>query len=221
MTIDFYYAPPSPFCRSVLLTAKAIGLDMNLKLVDISNGENMKPEFIAINPQHCVPTLVDGDLKLWESRAICTYLISKYAKDDSLYPKDLKTRANIDRLLYFDMGTLFQSFMNCVRPVFKGEAKSLDPEKIKTLQEALGFLNIFLEGHDFAVGNSITVADFVLVACVETFDACEFDLSAHKNVMAWLERCRQQMTDYDECNANGAKVIASWLKGKTKQEDTE
>ncbi|XP_076057787.1 glutathione S-transferase 1-1-like [Oratosquilla oratoria] len=70
MTIDFYYAPPSPFCRSVLLTAKAIGLDLNMKLVDINNGENMKPEFIAINPQHCVPTLVDGDLKLWERRHV-------------------------------------------------------------------------------------------------------------------------------------------------------
>ncbi|ROT71142.1 glutathione S-transferase [Penaeus vannamei] len=88
MPIDLYYMPLSPPCRSVLLTAKAVGVDLNLKLLDLMTKEQMKPDFVAINPQHSVPTMVDGDLKLWESRAICTYLASKYAKDDSLYPSD-------------------------------------------------------------------------------------------------------------------------------------
>ena len=53
-------------CRGPMLTAKALGLKFNLKPIDLFSGDNMKPEFVAINPQHCVPTLVDGDLKLWE-----------------------------------------------------------------------------------------------------------------------------------------------------------
>lgn len=62
----FYYMHISPPCRGTMLTAKALGIDLNLKSVDLFAEEQMKPEFVAINPQHCLPTLVDGDLTLWE-----------------------------------------------------------------------------------------------------------------------------------------------------------
>ena len=57
-----------------------------------------------MNPQHTIPCMKDGDFCLNESRAIATYLITKYGKDDKLYPKDVVTRAIVDQRLYFDMG---------------------------------------------------------------------------------------------------------------------
>lgn len=63
-----------------------------------------------MNPQHTIPTLVDDDgFVLWDSHAIMPYLVSKYGKDDSLYPKDLKKRAVIDQRLHFDSNVLFLS----------------------------------------------------------------------------------------------------------------
>lgn len=59
-----------------------------------------------------IPTLCDKDLVLWESRAIMTYLVSAYAKDDTLYPKDIRVRALIDQRLHFDLGTLSQRVMD-------------------------------------------------------------------------------------------------------------
>ena len=66
MSPTLYYMAMSPPCRSVRLTAKALGLELELKLVDLMKGENLTPEFLALNPQHSIPTLVDGDVILWE-----------------------------------------------------------------------------------------------------------------------------------------------------------
>lgn len=48
MTIDFYYLPGSAPCRAVLMTAKAVGVELNLKLVNLMSGEHLKPEFIKV-----------------------------------------------------------------------------------------------------------------------------------------------------------------------------
>ena len=52
----------------------------------------------------------DGDFCLNESRPTAIYLISKYGKDDKLYPKDVTTRAIVDQRLYFDMGVFYKAF---------------------------------------------------------------------------------------------------------------
>lgn len=60
-----------------------------------------------MNPQHTVPTLVDGDLVIWDSHAIVGYLVDQYGKNDELYPKETKIRAVVDQHLHFDTGVLY------------------------------------------------------------------------------------------------------------------
>jgi hypothetical protein len=48
----------------------------------------------------------------FHSRAILAYLANQYGKDDTLYPKDAKKRAIVDQRLYFDIGSLYQGFLN-------------------------------------------------------------------------------------------------------------
>lgn len=110
MPIDLYYTEASAPCRSVIMTAKMVGVELNLKKMDLMAGEQMKPEFVKINPQHNVPTIDDEGFYLNESRAICSYLVNKYGKDDTLYPKDANARALVDQRLYFDMGVFYYRF---------------------------------------------------------------------------------------------------------------
>lgn len=211
--MDLYYMPMSAPCRGPLLTAKALGIEFNLKKLDLFAGEHNKPEFLAINPQHTVPTLVEGDFKIWESRAISAYLVNQYGKDDSLYPKDPKKRAEVDSLLYFDMGTLYDRFGKYVYPVIFGNA-SLDEEKLAKVHEALGYLNDRLAGRDYAIGSSITIADHALIASVSSFSAAGIDLSGHPNVVAWANRCKTNMPGYSTANGDGAEEFGVMAKKK-------
>lgn len=78
--------------------------------------KNIVNKQLQVNPQHTVPTLVDGDFVIWDSHVIGPYLVNTYGKDDSLYPKDPKQKAIVDQRLYFDVGTLYPRIRAiCVR----------------------------------------------------------------------------------------------------------
>lgn len=49
MVLDFYYVPGSAPCRAVRMTAKAVGVELNLKLTNLMAGEHLKPEFVAVS----------------------------------------------------------------------------------------------------------------------------------------------------------------------------
>ena len=69
------------------MTAEVLALDYTFTKVDLMAGEQLRPEFLAINPFHNVPAHVDGGFALNESRAIAAYLVTKYAEGSKLYPK--------------------------------------------------------------------------------------------------------------------------------------
>jgi glutathione S-transferase len=75
--ITLYHASPS---RSsiVLWMLEEIGQPYDIKLVTLSKGENLKPEYLAINPMGKVPALKHGDTAITEVAAICTYLADEF-----------------------------------------------------------------------------------------------------------------------------------------------
>ncbi|KAK3914372.1 Glutathione S-transferase D1 [Frankliniella fusca] len=216
MTIDLYYMPGSAPCRAVRLTAKALGVPVNLIQCNLMAGEHMKPEYLKMNPQHTIPTINDNGFSLWESRAILQYLAEKYGKNDALYPKDPAKRAVVNQRLYFDMGTLYHRFGDLYYPMMFGGVTTKDPEKVKKLDEALAFFETFLSNSKFAAGDSMTIADHSLMATVSTIDAVSHDLSRYPNVTRWYAECKKVMDGYDEENGQGAKEFGDWFKSVVK-----
>lgn len=97
-----------------------------------------------------MPTLVDDGFALWESRAIMVYLVEKYGKTASLYPSDPAARALVNQRLYFDLGTLYQRLADYYYPQIFAKQPA-NPDNLKKLEDAAGFLNTFLEGQTYAV----------------------------------------------------------------------
>ncbi len=89
--LTLYHSPISPNSRRVWITLLEKGLEF--KLVEIKlDGEQFQPDFLAINPFHHVPVLVDNGLKIIESLVILDYLEAKYPIP-ALLPKDAKDLA--------------------------------------------------------------------------------------------------------------------------------
>ncbi|XP_037952184.1 glutathione S-transferase 1-1-like [Teleopsis dalmanni] len=199
--MDFYCFPQSVPNRAVIMTAAAVGVKLNRIPLKLLAGEHLKhAEFMKINPQHMVPTIVDNGFVLWESRAIMTYLIEQYGKDDSLYPKDPKKRALINQRLYFDMGTLYKALGDYYYPQLAKKSKG-DPALYKNIETAFEFLNTFLEDQLYVAGDTFTVADIALVATVSTFANAEFDFSKYENVMKWWENVKKVTPGFEENQA--------------------
>ncbi|XP_029670888.1 glutathione S-transferase 1-like [Formica exsecta] len=209
MPIDCYYLPPSPPCRTVMLLAKALGIHFNIKIVNVMNGEHMNPEFVQINPQHVIPTIDDNGFILWESRPIMAYLVNKYAKNDSLYPKDPKQKAIVDQMMYFDAGSLYSNLIICYIPVVRGQASSIEEADLEKVKKSFEVLNLLLEGKEFAAGENLTIADFTISTTICLILCFDFDIGPYDNVAAYYDRCKESLEKFgfEEVHAMGVKVF--------------
>ncbi|XP_044002999.1 glutathione S-transferase 1-like [Aphidius gifuensis] len=211
--IDLYYISYSPPSRAVMMLAKALDVELNLKEVDVLNGEQHEPDFIKINPQHTVPAIVDGSFIISESRAIMAYLATKYAKDDKYYPIDPRRKGIVDHRLYFDIGTLWKRMNDCYFPVTIKIANSVPEEKLAELEKAFEILNVYLENQDYVAGEILTIADFSICMSVTMAEEWGFDITRYENVTGWFERCKEalQEFDYDEFIAP-AKMLGDMFR---------
>ncbi|XP_050744733.1 glutathione S-transferase D6 [Drosophila biarmipes] len=195
--MNLYNMSGSPSTRAVMMTAKAVGVELNSIQVNTFVGEQLKPEFVKINPQHTIPTLVDNGFVVWETRAIVVYLVEQYGKDDSLYPKDPHKQARINQLLYFDIGTLYETIAKYFFPLLR-TGKPGSQESFGKLIAAFSLLNTFLEGQDYVAGSRLSVADIVILATVSTTEMVDFDLEQFPNVVRWYKNAQRVTPGWDD-----------------------
>ncbi len=92
----YYFPSPNP--QKVRFAMLELGLDCEMIPIDLTKGEQRKPEFLALNPCGRVPVLIDGEVTLWESHVIVAYLGDKTGK---LWPTSVAGRADALRWLFF------------------------------------------------------------------------------------------------------------------------
>ena len=166
MALDYYHGHGSPFSWRVWLALEMKGIPYNLKLLSFQNEDTKKPEFVALNPRHTVPTIVDDGFALWESLAILEYLDERFTSGPKLFPGDVKARARIRRLIREMEDHPGKAMDTIVDELFwKGDAAP-DPAKIeearKQLKEEFAYFAKELRGK-FIAGDTPCAADFVLM----------------------------------------------------------
>src|SRR5258708_4024588 len=101
-TMKLYVFPPSPRAMKVIALAEHLQIEHETQLVDLTKGDQMKPEFTALNPNQRMPVLEDDGFVLWESNAILQYLTLKKPAGASLWPSDPRRQADVGRWMFWE-----------------------------------------------------------------------------------------------------------------------
>jgi glutathione S-transferase len=177
--ITLYYGSGSPYAWRVQLALEHKALTYERKVLSFSAGDTRKPEFLALNPRHRVPVIVDGDFPLYESNAIVEYLDEAYpGRGSPLFPGDARQRALVRRLIeeadnYFDKAT-----DAVVDEAFTKKAEERDAARLaagsEALKEEIGMFTQAMRG-EFLAG-PLSAADFALYPLVAFLDRCAIKL---------------------------------------------
>ena len=188
--MQFYTFPASANCRKVAAVAIELGLDLEEKKLDFMNGEHKTPEYLKINPNGKVPTLVDADLKLWESNAIISYLCSKVENTD-LWPKS-NARYDIMRWMYWELahwGPACDTF--AFENVLKGMIGAGDPDQAVLARATTDFnryaevLESHLQGRDYLSGDKPTIGDIAVASHLTYATPAKIPVDDYKRIGAW------------------------------------
>jgi glutathione S-transferase len=193
--MTLYMAPLSPNARRVRLTAAVLGLTLEEKLVDLGKGEQRTAEYLALNPNGAIPTLVDGDFVLSESRAIAQYLAAK-KPEAGLIPRDEAARADVTRWQFWDASHLSPhvvgglTFEKLIKPMLgmgAPDARRVD-DALANFRRYAAVLNARLDGKSYLVGEALTVADLTLASSLMYAKQVDLPLSEFPHVAAWFAR---------------------------------
>ncbi len=170
MALDFHHGHGSPYSWRVWLALEHLGVPYELKVLSFSEKDHLKPAFVAINPKHRVPTIVDEGFVLWESLAILEYLDERFGKAKArLYPGTVQDRARIRRLIREDEEDLDGKGLTPIyEELYLRKPEDAAPRTTvasrrpaRKLAEELDYFGRELRGA-FLAGDAPSAADFVL-----------------------------------------------------------
>jgi glutathione S-transferase len=192
MAIELYVFPPSPRAFKVMAVANHLGLDCELRLVDLRKGDQKGPQYAALNPNMRMPTLKDGDFVLWESNAIAQYLAGRKPQS-GLLPRDERARLDVIRwqfweLAHWDPACAVFAFEYVVKPRLLGidEPDTAAVGKAtENFHRAAKVLDGQLKGRRFVTGEALTLADFSLGSAMILAEMARYPVEPYGEIKRW------------------------------------
>jgi len=154
-----YHASPS---RSsiVLWMLEEIGQPYDIKLLSLSKGENLKPDYLAINPMGKVPALRHGDAVITEGTAICTYLADEFPDKKLNIPVGKPERGVYLKWLFFGPSVIEPAMTDRAFP--RKESPRAASVGWRDFDTVLDIVSKALAKGPFLMGEQFTAADIVI-----------------------------------------------------------
>ncbi len=157
-------------------------------------GQQHHSDYVALNPTHLVPTLVDDDFVLNQSLAIIDYLDDKFPQA-ALYPSNIKDKATV-KALAFDIACEVHPLNNLrVQQYLSSELEVSDQQKSAWIDHwmRIGFTaleqRLTTTAGKFCFADTVTVADICLISQLYNANRFNIDLSAFANINRIADNC--------------------------------
>ena len=183
------YTWTTPNGRKVSIALEELGVRYEVCPVNLGANEQLRPEFLALNPNHKIPVLTDDDLVIWESGAILLYLAEKYGK---LLPADSKSRIEAIQYAFFQAGGIGPNLGRLGAQLRRPEGErnreivQIFGDEVKRL---IGVLDrILADGRPYLAGE-YSIGDIMHYPWLQPLQGFRAPmLMEQPRVVAWLER---------------------------------
>ena len=183
--------------RKVLWLLAEIGID-DYERLDYGRGYTpcSSPEYLALNPNAVVPTLVDGDLVIWESNTILRYLATKHGPEE-IYPSGLVARVRVEQWMDWQLTTAITGIRTLFQGLHVKDPAFTDPAGLeKALAQAthaMGILDTHLaKANAFIAGDALTIADCALAMFVHRWYALPIERKEYAALGAYYARLKER-----------------------------
>ncbi len=194
--LTLYLHPLSTPSLSVEMTAHAVGVKFNKKVIDLANREQQSDDYLQINRVGKVPALQDGDFRISESATIMRYLARR--ENAALYPTEIQAAAYVEQWLDYVIHHVRSpysriQFNRMFAPLL---GQPVDENSIKTglhlLEQSLPIIDQRLDESPYLSGDSLSLADIALTASLDPSELIQIDLSPYPRLVSWRERMHQR-----------------------------
>ena len=202
--MKLYHTPISLNSRRVWVALIEKNLDFELVEIHL-DGDHLEPEFVAMNPFHRVPVLVDGDFTVFESLAILDYLEAKYPEPAMLPkdPKDLAVVKMVELVTVNELGSALYPLSSERMGWGIPEAQVIEKAKEK-VDSLLAFFEGLLDDRPFFGSNTLTYAECVAGTVVPLLSWVDISIEGYPKIQAWCDRLMSrpsfQQTQFTEAD---------------------
>ncbi len=185
------YTSTTPNGRKASIALEELGLEYATTWVHLDRDEQMKPEFLALNPNHKIPVLDDGGRIVWESGAILLHLGERHDPEGRILPKDEATRMQAIQHAFFQTGGIGPNLGRLGAALRKESEKNSEMIEILSgeVDRLLGVIDrILSDGRDFLAG-PYSIGDIMHYPWLAVMLALgATPLTSRQRVVDWLER---------------------------------
>lgn len=190
--IDLYTAA-TPNGHKVSIALEELALPYTLQVLNLAQGEQKRPAFLAINPNGRIPAIVDHaaqDFAVFESGACLVYLAEKTAR---LMPSDTQGRSRVMQWLMFQMGGIgpMMGQANVFYRYFPEKIPAAIDRYQGESRRLFGVLDRHLQDHEYLAGD-YSIADIANWAWVRTHRWSGVEVHDLPHLQRWLDAIYQR-----------------------------